>query len=91
MKFLKLILLLCLTGYSFGQIGGTSSFPSLNQSYSARSTALGGSFITIKDADVNLGISNPALLNEQMHKQIAMCRKEPNKNTGSRKFITSLC
>ena len=70
MKFLKLILLLCLTGYSFGQIGGTSSFPSLNQSYSARSTALGGSFITIKDADVNLGISNPALLNEQMHKQI---------------------
>ena len=75
MKFIQLILLLCFTGYSFGQIGGISSFSSLNQSYSARSSAMGGSFITIKDADINLGISNPSLLNEQMHNQIGFSQQ----------------
>lgn len=70
MKILKLIVLLFVSGNLFSQIGGTTSFSSLNQSYSARATAFGGSFISAKDADVSLAITNPSLLNEQMHKQI---------------------
>ena len=70
MKLLKLVVFILISGNLFSQIGGTTSFPSLNNSYSARSTAFGGNFISIKDADVSLAISNPSLLNEQMHKQI---------------------
>lgn len=70
MKIIKLIVLFFISGNLFSQIGGTTSFSSLNQSFSARSTAFGGSFIAIKDADVNLAITNPSLLNELMHKQI---------------------
>jgi hypothetical protein len=70
MKLLKLVVFLLIAENSFSQIGGTTSFSSLNNAYSARATAFGGSFISIKDADVSLAIINPSLLNEQMHKQI---------------------
>lgn len=52
--------------YSYAQIGGNTSFNNLNRIYSARSLSLGGSFISQSDKDLNLTISNPALLNSRM-------------------------
>jgi hypothetical protein len=55
-----------------GQIvGGRNTFQFLHFSPSARVTALGGSLITVMDDDVNLAYLNPALLNPQMHQQLA--------------------
>lgn len=67
MKLLFFILLFLFHNALIAQIGGEKSFNNLNRSYNARSLALGSHFIGIKDADVNLGITNPALLNNEMH------------------------
>ena len=75
MKILIRIVLFFISGNLFSQIGGTTSFSSLNQSYSARATAFGGNYISTKDGDVNLGIINPSLLNEQMNKQIGFSQQ----------------
>jgi len=49
------------------QIGGQSSFAVLDLGFNARSNALGTDFITVKDGDVNLGVSNPSLYNSKMN------------------------
>ena len=54
----------CLT--SNAQIGGNSTFESLNLVTSARIAALGGNAISIKDDDVDLAWQNPSLLSPQM-------------------------
>lgn len=55
-----------------GQVnGGDNVFELLNLSNSPRVTALGGHLITVFDDDVNLAYGNPALLNPEMHQQIA--------------------
>lgn len=56
--------------YSVGQIGGNSTFALLDMPFSARSIGLGTDFITVRDQDLNLTISNPALYNSKMHKQV---------------------
>lgn len=53
---------------SIAQTGGTNSFAFLNLPYNARSLGLGTDFITVKDQDLNLGVSNPSLINPQMDK-----------------------
>lgn len=65
----RLLPLLCVftTLSAFGQIGGTTGYNFLNLPFNARVGGLGGDFITVRDNDVNLGIQNPALLNEKMH------------------------
>ena len=55
----------------FAQIGGTKVFRFLDLPVPARSNALGGATIAIWDKDVNLGYSNPALLNPDCAKQLA--------------------
>ncbi len=50
-----------------GQTGGSTSFGFLDLAYNARSLALGTDFISIKDHDLNLGVSNPSLINSEMH------------------------
>jgi hypothetical protein len=67
MKLHLYLFLLLFHSTFFAQIGGENSFNNLNRAYNARSLSLGNNFINIKDADVNLGISNPALLNTQMN------------------------
>ncbi len=57
---------------AFSQLGGTSSFRILDIPNSARSSALGGNYIAVRDNDINLGIFNPALLNEGMGRQVAL-------------------
>ena len=54
------------------QIGGSATYKFLNLTSSARIAALGGQFISVYDNDLNLAFQNPALLNKQMHTQLAL-------------------
>ena len=67
MRYFLLSLLLSSQKILIGQIGGETSFNNLNRSYNARAISLGSNFITSKDADINIGVINPSLLNNQMH------------------------
>jgi hypothetical protein len=53
------------------QLGGNYIYQFLQLSPSARVTALGGNLITVRDAEVALAYSNPALLNAKMHHSIS--------------------
>lgn len=54
------------------QLGGSTVFRVLDIPGSARVSALGGSPVAVYDNDLNLGLFNPALLNESMAKQVAL-------------------
>ncbi len=54
------------------QIGGSSVFAALQNPVSARSIALGGNTICIKDDDVMLAYQNPALLDASQHNKIGL-------------------
>jgi hypothetical protein len=56
---------------AFAQIGGTKTFSFLDLPIPARSNGLGGATMAIWDKDVNLGYSNPALLNPSCSKQLS--------------------
>lgn len=66
--FFSIIFILC-TSFLFSQTGGKTSFSLLDLAFNARSNALGTDFITVKDKDLNLGVSNPSLYNSLMHNQ----------------------
>jgi len=71
-KLLPLIIVLFfITEKTNAQVGGDHIYEFLNLSNSARVTGLGGNLITVKDDDVSLAYSNPALLNEKMHKALS--------------------
>ncbi len=53
------------------QTGGTKGFQLLDLSFNARSISLAGDFISVMDNDINMGISNPSLLNPEMNKVIS--------------------
>ncbi|HET6244257.1 MAG: type IX secretion system protein PorQ [Bacteroidetes bacterium] len=57
---------------TFAQVGGSSSYEFLNLPSSARTAALGGDLISVKDNDLSLGIVNPALLNKLMDNSLVM-------------------
>lgn len=54
------------------QLGGNSVFNSLNVPASSRAAALGGNGGAIKDGDLSLALYNPALLDSNMHKNLAL-------------------
>lgn len=62
---------LFISGSSYSQTGGLSSFPFLDLTYNARAAGLAGDFISAKDDDLNLGIANPSLLNAEMANKIS--------------------
>jgi len=71
---MKIGLSFCILMFFFhvnGQTGGQYSFPFLSLDYNARTAATGGYFISIADDDVNQGIANPSLINNQMNKSIS--------------------
>lgn len=70
MKTTLLAFFLSISLLSFSQTGGESAFPFLDLNYNARSAGLGGDFISVKDQDINMGISNPSLLNSEMEKSL---------------------
>ncbi len=55
-----------------GQLGGQSAYRLLDIPSSARSAALGGEYIAVKDGDLNLGVFNPALLDAGSARQVAL-------------------
>lgn len=70
--FSKIILILIVTPVSLqAQFGGQFVYKFVNLPTSARVAALGGNQIAVMDDDINLAYGNPALLNPQMHQQIA--------------------
>jgi len=71
-KYSSILVLCCIGLSSWAQLGGESVFNSLNVPSSARAAALGGSAIGIKDGDINLAIFNPALLDSNTHRNLAL-------------------
>jgi len=70
MKGLVIFSFSVLSFFGFSQTGGENVFPFLDLGYNARANGLGGDFISVMDKDINLGVSNPSLLNSQMHNTI---------------------
>lgn len=58
--------------FTFAQFGGTKTYALLDLTYNARSAGLGGGFITVKDKDINSGVSNPSLLNAKMDNHLSL-------------------
>lgn len=70
-KSLPLLVLLLLALQSFAQVGGSAVYAFLNIPASARVAALGGTFITVHDNDLNSALQAPSLLNASMNKSLA--------------------
>ncbi|MES2734379.1 MAG: type IX secretion system protein PorQ [Bacteroidota bacterium] len=64
-------LLLLYSSTTYAQLGGRSSFAFLKIPSHARLAAVGGVNISLADRDVNMLLSNPALLDSGMHNQLA--------------------
>lgn len=56
---------------SFAQLGGRTGYSFLEVPVAARQAAVGGYNVSIKDKDVAMGYSNPALLNDSIHKTVS--------------------
>lgn len=63
---------LSMLSLAHAQLGGDAVFRVLDIPSSARISALGGSPVAVYDNDLNLGLFNPALLNADMAKQVAL-------------------
>lgn len=72
MKTILLLIIAFSSTIIYSQYGGSLSFPFLDIDYGARSSGLGGNFIFAKDGDINLGITNPSLLNKEMDNKVAL-------------------
>ncbi|MEI6123329.1 MAG: type IX secretion system protein PorQ [Bacteroidota bacterium] len=71
----KTILLFVLSFWylvSFGQTGGNNIYEFLNLPYSARVAALGTNFVAANDKDLSLAITNPSIIDENLHTKIAL-------------------
>ena len=73
MRFLlrTVIVLLLFATKTFSQEGGSAIYSFLDIPASARIAAMGGTFITVKDNDLNCALQNPAALNPLMDKYLA--------------------
>lgn len=65
-------LLICLVGFSYGQIGGRGVYSFLNLQASPRFAALGGEPIAIADSDPNIGFAIPSQLSPLMDRHLSM-------------------
>jgi len=57
---------------SYSQTGGNNTYEFLNLVTSARTAALGGKPISVKDGDLNLAFQNPSLLDTTMHNHLSL-------------------
>ncbi|MFM7218044.1 MAG: type IX secretion system protein PorQ [Bacteroidota bacterium] len=71
MKKLVHFIALIFCSLASAQDGGRNSFAFLEIPASARIAALGGTFIAVKDHDLNAALQAPSLLNPSMDKQLA--------------------
>jgi hypothetical protein len=67
-----LLVIVCNHFSLYGQIGGRDAFEFLNLPASSRLTALGGQLPGVRDADVSLALSNPAMLNASTNGQLSV-------------------
>ena len=66
-KFILAITFLWCSGAIFAQTGGKQVYSFLNQTnIGARTAAMGGDFLSIRDDDISLALANPSLITEQM-------------------------
>ena len=65
-----LVYIVALNTVLFSQTGGENIFPFLDLDYSARNSSLGRNYIAVNDDDINLAVTNPSLLSEEMHNNI---------------------
>jgi hypothetical protein len=66
------LVFLCINSSVFTQLGGSSSFQFLELANSSRIQGLGGKNISLSDSDVNLTLSNPALLDSTQSGSISI-------------------
>lgn len=71
MKRLLFLFLLSFGSSTMAQIGGNSTFSFLDLSYNARSVGVSGDFISVMDDDIDMGVSNPSLLNKKHHQHLS--------------------
>jgi len=72
-KRLVSISLFCLLPVlSFSQTGGDNIYEFLNLTHSGRIASLGGSNVSLTDINLNFAYNNPALLDSQMDKSLAL-------------------
>lgn len=71
MKKLFLTGAILLSLATVAQIGGRAIYSFLELPVPARTAALGGNLIGVKDDDINLSFQNPALLNPSMNNQLS--------------------
>lgn len=72
-KFIRLLFLVLIIPFSLkAQEGGSATYSFLNVPAGARVAAMGGTFISVKDNDLNVALQNPALLNPSMSKFLAL-------------------
>jgi len=73
MKILRLVVLFCIcSNISFAQDGGSTVYSFLEMPASARIAAMGGTFITVKDNDLNAALQAPSLLNPSMNNSLTL-------------------
>ncbi|MFO8088093.1 MAG: type IX secretion system protein PorQ [Bacteroidales bacterium] len=56
----------------YAQIGGKGVYTFLGMPNSARVAAVGGNYLPVNDGDINLSISNPSLINEEMNNKLGL-------------------
>ena len=67
-----LISILFLSVSSFAQIGGNSVYKFLNLTSSARTAAMGGNFLAVKDGDLTQALFNPSIIDTKMDNNLAL-------------------
>jgi len=72
LKIKLFIVILFCSQMSVAQIGGGVAYDFLNLSNSSRVTAMGSDFLCIYDGDISLALSNPSLINEDMHNRLSV-------------------
>src|ERR1700757_3622181 len=70
-KIVLFYLLILSFGKSFSQVGGLSTYSYLNLPIPARTAALGGSSIALKDDDINTAVQNPASLSSKTNNALS--------------------
>jgi hypothetical protein len=73
MHFCRLLFVAALLPFCVkAQEGGSGVYSFLNVPAAGRVAAMGGTFISVKDNDLNLALQNPALLNPSMSKFVSL-------------------
>ncbi len=71
-RFSLFILFITLSSAAFSQIGGHATYEFLNLPNSARIGSIGDNYLVSKDNDLNLTLTDPALITPQMNNNFAL-------------------